>query len=57
MGIVAAPSTCAECHTTEILNLRCRNCRLFFCDGCAEQLRSRCPVCKRGLEKRGFELF
>ncbi len=57
MGIVVSPSTCAECHRTEILNLLCRKCRLHFCEECAKELSYNCPVCKGKLERRGFELY
>ena len=46
--MVVAPSTCAECHRTEILKFQCRNCRIHFCDECATELRLHCPSCKRG---------
>ena len=57
MGFVAAPATCAECHIVEILNIQCRTCRIHFCDVCAKELGSRCPVCKGRLQPRGFELL
>lgn len=57
MGIVAAPSTCAECRRTEILDLHCKNCRLHFCEECAKHLRYHCPICKGRLEGLGFDLI